>query len=79
MKKEIERLADAHGKMISKNHDYSVDPDTFSIGFTTDNFQCTTNDGKVSVTAKINKKDFDTIIYSYGLYVIEYLKEKKLI
>lgn len=79
-KKELSRLADAYEKSRPKrvSLDNEADKD-FAVSFTTDDFQCITRDGKVSVTARIPKNEFENIIYSYGIYIIDYLAQKGLI
>lgn len=52
---------------------------TFSIGFKTRDFSCSTRDDYVSITAIIEKEEFDNMIYAHGVYIAEFLKEKGII
>ena len=79
-KRQLDRLTDAYEKSKPKRNILDEKDDNgFAVSFSTDDFQCITKEGKVSVTARIPKKEFDSIIYSYGIYIIEYLAEKGLI
>lgn len=79
-KKQLEKLVDAYEKSRPKHNTLDDKDDKgFAVSFSTDDFQCITKEGKVSVTARIPKKEFDSIIYSYGIYIMEYLAEKGLI
>ena len=82
-RKEVEALGRAFDRMERENRKPSVpEPEesrTFAIGFCSDNVQMSTRDGKVNVTARLSKEDFDKIIYSYGVYIMDYLREKGLI
>jgi predicted Fe-Mo cluster-binding NifX family protein len=78
-KKEVVKLCEAFEKSNKFKKHETEENNSFVISFVTNDCQLNTKDGKVSVTAKISKEYFDTIIYSYGIYVIDYLNEKKLI
>lgn len=52
---------------------------TFSIGFETRDFSCRIRDDAVSITAIIEKEEFDKMIYTHGVYIAEFLKEKGII
>ena len=84
-KKEVEALGRAFDKMereSRKQQTQSPEPEeakTFAIGFSSNDVQLTTRDGTVNVTAKLSKDDFDKVIYTHGLYIMEYLREKGLI
>lgn len=78
-KKVIDKIVDAYEKTRPKS-EVTVEPvDGFFIGFTTDDLSMSTRGGKVNVTARVSKKDFDKIIYSYGVYILDYFSEKGLI
>lgn len=78
-KKEVVKLCEAFERS-NKIKRQEIEEDTsFAVSFTTDDCQLNTRDGKVSLTARISKEDFDKIIYSYGVYIIDYFKEKGLI
>lgn len=67
-------------KKTRPKREVKVEPvDGFSIGFTTDDLSTSMRGGKVNVTARVSKEDFDKIIYSYGVYILDYLSEKGLI
>ncbi len=78
-KKEVVKLCEAFEKSNKGKRREIKDDSSFSVSFTTDDCQLNTRDGKVSLTAKISKEDFDKMIYIYGVYIIDYLTEKKLI
>ena len=82
-KKEVEALGRAFDRMERENRKQSLpepeEPKTFAIGFYSDDVQLSSRDGVVNVTAKLSKTDFDKIIYSYGVYIMDYLREKDLI
>ena len=78
-KKEVVKLCEAFEKSKMGLNKCGVDMASFPISFTTDDLQLNTKDGMVSVTARITKEDLDRILYSYGLYIIDYFKEKGLI
>jgi len=78
-KKEVVKLCEAFEKSNKREKHEIEEDNSFAISFVTDDCQLNTKDGKVSVTARISKKDFDKMIYSYGIYIIDYLTEKKLI
>jgi len=78
-KKAIDKIVDAYEK-TRPNREVTVEPiDGFSIGFTTDDLSTSMRGGKVNVTARVSKEDFDKIIYSYGVYILDYFSEKGLI
>ena len=78
-KKEVVKLCEAFERS-HKGKRQEIEEDTsFAVSFTTDDCQLNTRDGKVSLTARMSKEDFDKIIYSYGVYIIDYFKEKGLI
>lgn len=78
-KKVIDKIVCAYEKTRPKR-EVTVEPvDGFSIGFTTDDLSTSMMGGKVNVTARVSKEDFDKIIYSYGVYILDYLSEKGLI
>lgn len=82
-RKDVEALGRAFDRIGQENHKQSLpepkEPQTFAIGFSSDNVQLSTRDGVVNVTARLSKEDFDKIIYSYGVYIMDYLREKGLI
>lgn len=82
-RKEVEALGRAFDRMERENRKQSLlepeEPQTFAIGFCSDNVQLSTRDGVVNVTARLSKEDFNKIIYSYGVYIMDYLREKGLI
>lgn len=82
-KKDVTALGRAFDRMERENRKQSLpepeEPRTFAIGFCSDNVQLSTRDGVVNVTARLSKEDFDKIIYSYGVYIMDYLREKGLI
>lgn len=82
-RKDVETLGRAFDRIDRENHKQSLpepeNPQTFAIGFSSDNVQLSTRDGVVNVTARLSKEDFDKIIYSYGVYIMDYLREKGLI
>lgn len=78
-KKVFDKIVKAYEKTRPKS-EVTVEPvDGFSIGFTTDDLSTSMRDGKVNVTARVSKEDFDKIIYSYGVYILDYFSEKGLI
>ena len=78
-KKELYKIAKAFEKTRPKRK-FDVEPiTTFSLGFETTDISTSMRDGKVSVTTRIDKKQFDKIIYLYGAYILDYLKEKGLV
>lgn len=78
-KNVIDKIVDAYEKTHSKR-EVTVEPvDGFCIGFTTGDLSTSMRGGKVNVTARVSKEDFDKIIYSYGVYVLDYFSEKGLI
>lgn len=78
-KNAIDKIVDAYEK-ARPNSEVTIEPvDGFPIGFTTDDLSTSMRDGKVNVTARLSKEDFDKIIYSYGVYILDYLSEKGLI
>lgn len=72
-KRQLSKIADT---CVTKKEREPFVQDTFSIGFETTDFSCRTRDNSVSITAVISKEEFDKIIYSYGIYIAEFLKEK---
>ena len=82
-RKDVEALGRAFDRIDRENHKQSLpepeNPQTFAIGFSSGNVQLSTRDGVVNVTARLSKEDFDKIIYSYGVYIMDYLREKGLI
>ena len=77
-KKVIDKMTVAYEK--THPNKVTVEPvDGFPIGFTTDDISTSMRGGKVNVTARVSKEDFDKIIYSYGVYILDYFSEKGLI
>ena len=75
-KKELDKLTKAFEKTRPKCKS-DVEPiTTFALGFETTDISTSMRGGKVSVTTRIDKEQFDKIIYSYGAYILDYLKEK---
>ena len=77
-KKELSSIADASApkRSASEQADFNI----FCLGFETDDVQMSYfKNGKVKVTANIDKSEFDKIIYTNASYIIDYLKEKKFI
>ena len=78
-KKVIDKMTVAYEK-AHPNREVTIEPvDGFLIGFTTDDISTSMRNGKVNVTARVSKEDFDRIIYSYGAYILDYFSEKGLI
>jgi len=78
-KKAIDKIVDAYEKTRT-NSGVKVEPvNGFPIGFTTDDLSTNMIGGKVNVTARLSKEDFDKIIYSYGVYILDYFSKKGLI
>ena len=78
-KNQLSRMSDAYSKSLPKRDIVENDEKTFAIGFETDDISLSTRGGTASVTARISKEHFDKIVYSYGAYILDYFKEKRLI
>lgn len=77
-KRQLDRMAKAFEKSLPKR-DYLSSEElykTFAVSFNTNDFQCSTRDNQIVVSAKISKEEFDGILYQHAVYIMEYLKEK---
>ena len=53
--------------------------DKFALQFTTNDLQLNARDNGVSVTCSIDEKQFEDIVYRYGIAVLEIMERRGLI
>lgn len=78
-KKELDKITKACEKTKPKRKSDLGLITMFALGFETTDINTSMRGGKVYVTTRIDKEQFDKIIYSYGVYILNYLKEKGLV
>ena len=80
-KKTLDRIVSAYEKSTKKKTD-SNDTDIqnmfndFGITFETNDFYCVSSGTGVRCQAKVSKNDFDKIIDSHLVYIVDYIKSK---
>lgn len=74
-KKQLDAIGKAFESTLQKKP--IEGPDYASVSFNSKDCICTTYDGGVHINARVGFKDFDAIIETNLLYVLEYLKSKK--
>lgn len=76
MKKEVVRLCEAFERAHPAKA-IKLDP-YISIGFETKDLSVSTKDNCAKVMARIEKEEFNKIIKTNALYILEYLKENNI-
>lgn len=74
-KKQLNAICDAFDKSTQKKP--VEGPDYASVSFNSTDCICTTSNGGVHINARVDFKEFDSIIDTNLLYILEYLKSKK--
>ena len=75
-KKGLDKITKAYENTLPRRESDEELFNTFALGFETNDISTSMRGGKVQVTTRIDKEQFDKIIYSYGAYILDYLKEK---